>query len=72
MQVLCEAQADVQHSHQLFLKGVSGAWQVEIQILYFISENFQIFCEVSVYVEFFSHRVFYSHTKVLQNKQRGL
>lgn len=34
MQLLCKAQADVQHSHQLFLKGASGAWQVEIEIVF--------------------------------------
>lgn len=34
MWLLCKAQADVQHSHQLFLKGASGVWQVELQIVF--------------------------------------
>lgn len=34
MWLLCKAQADVQHSHELFLTGASGAWQVGVQVLF--------------------------------------
>lgn len=33
MQLLCKAQADVQQSHQLIVKGALDAWQVKTQIL---------------------------------------